>query len=106
MKRPFKKHHGCWNISLITLKHKKCVKEDPNTLANVPNHFKTQKICEKGVGKGPWYLYHFPDHFKTRKMCKKAVKKYPWLVPDWFVNHQQIEIWHGHCNHCNNNKLI
>ena len=32
-----------------------------------------------------------------RQMCNKVVEVGPWQlkdVPDWFVTHQQIKIWH------------
>ena len=42
-------------------------------------------------------------------MFEKAVKKYQWLlkyVPDWFVTHQQIKIWHDNDDYCNDDELI
>ena len=38
-------------------------------------------------------LEYVPDHLKTDKMCEKAVENDPWslkYVPDWFVTHQKI----------------
>ena len=46
---------------------------------------------------------------KTRGMCIKAVEKYLWLlkyVPDYFVTHQQIKIWHDNDDYCNDDELI
>ena len=37
-----------------------------------------------------WQLDDVPDQYKTKKMCNKAVKEYPWLlkyVPYWFATH-------------------
>ena len=37
-----------------------------------------------------WQLGDVPDQYKTQKMCNNAVKEYPWLlkyVPYWFVTH-------------------
>ena len=37
-----------------------------------------------------WQLGNVPDQYKTQKMCNKAVKEYAWLlkyVPYWFVTH-------------------
>ena len=34
-----------------------------------------------------------------------AVTKYLWLVPNWFVTHQQIKIWHD-INYRHNNAFI
>ena len=42
-------------------------------------------------------------------MCEKVVKKYLWLlkyVPDWFVMHHQIKIWHDDDDYCNDNEVI
>ena len=42
-------------------------------------------------------------------MCEKAVKKYLWLlkyVPDYFVTDEQIKIWHGNDEYCNDNDMI
>ena len=42
-------------------------------------------------------------------MCEKAVKKYLWLlkyVPDWFVTHEQIKIWHDNDDYYNDDELI
>ena len=42
-------------------------------------------------------------------MCEKAVKKYLWLlkyVPDWFVTHEQIKMWHDNDDYYNDDELI
>ena len=55
MKKLLKKMHGGCTLSLIILKLKGCVKEplkkNPWQLKDVPNHFKTGKMCEKVVEK-------------------------------------------------------
>ena len=41
--------------------------------------------------------FFFPDHFKTKRICDKAVAEDSCaleFVPDWFVTHQQVKIWH------------
>ena len=30
-------------------------------------------MCDKEVEKGPWSSVEVPDHFKTQEMCNKAV---------------------------------
>ena len=30
------------------------------------DNFKTQEMCDKEVGKDPWSLAEVPDHFKTQ----------------------------------------
>ena len=71
----------------------------------------TYLICIKAgdVDIEPCFLPVVPDRFKTRGMCEKAVKKYLWLleyVPDSFVTHQQIKIWHDNDDYCNDDGLI
>ena len=42
-------------------------------------------------------LCHVPDHFKTQEMCDKTVRDDPFslvCVPDWFVTQQQIKLLH------------
>ena len=66
-------------------------------------------IKAKSVDIEPRILPFLPHRFKTRQMCEKAVKKYLWLlkyVPDWFVTHQQIKIWHDNDDYCNDDELI
>ena len=66
-------------------------------------------IKAKHVDLEPRFLPLVPNCFKTREVCEKAVKKYLWLlkyVPDWFVTHQQIKIWHDNNKHCNDHELI
>ena len=55
------------------------------------------------------FLLFVPDRFKTQKMCEKALTKYIRLlkdVPDWFVTHQQIKIWHDNDGYWNGGELI
>ena len=42
-------------------------------LEYVPNHFRTQEMCEMAVEENIWLLKYVPDSFKKQKM--KAVKK-------------------------------
>ena len=46
---------------------------EPGLLAYVPNHFKTQEMCNDPMDIGPHYLAFVPDSFKTQEMCTKAV---------------------------------
>ena len=54
---------------------RKAVEERSYMLEVVPNHFKTQKMCDKAVDCIPWSLAHVPNYFKTQEMCNKAVYK-------------------------------
>ena len=51
----------------------KTVKKDPWSLAEVPDHFKTQEMCNKAVEKDSCLLSEVPDRFKTEQMCNKAI---------------------------------
>ena len=65
------------------------------------------RIKAKDVGIEPRFLLFVPDHFKIYEMCEKAVKKYLWLlkyVPDWFVTHEQIKIWHDNDDYYNDDE--
>ena len=60
----------------------------------IPDHLKTQEMCNKGVDMELCFLWFVPDHLKTQGMCDKAVHKKPWLlkyVPDWFVTRQKLK---------------
>ena len=67
------------------------------------------RIKDEDVDIEPRFLPTEIDCFKTREMHENAVKKYLWLlkyVPDWFVIHQQIKIWHDNDDYCNDDELI
>ena len=45
----------------------------------------------------PEAFHHIPDHFKTQKMCDKAFEEDFFslkFVPDWFVRPQQVNLWY------------
>ena len=52
-------------------------------------------MCERAVEDEPETLEFVPDHFKAQEICDKAVEEDP-CVPDWFVTHQQVKIWHDY----------
>ena len=63
-------------------------------IITVPNHLKTQKICEKAVGKFPRALKEVPDHFKTQEMYEGAVEKASWVliyVPDLYKTQEMCD---------------
>ena len=56
-------------------------------IREIPEHFKTQKMCNEIVALFPYTLWCVSDHFKTQDMCEKAVHNnpgVPFLVPDCF----------------------
>ena len=59
-------------LFLIVLELKKYVLRE---LHNVPDHFKTQEMCDKAVTFNPYTLRFVPDHFKAQEMCDAAVRE-------------------------------
>ena len=56
-------------------------------IREIPEHFKTQKMCNETVAQFPYTLRYVPDHLKTQKTCNQAVRNNPavfFLVPDFF----------------------
>ena len=54
-------------------------------------------------------LAYVPDHLKTQNMCDKIVEESPWsleYVPNWFVTQQQIQLWHDNAYYCNDDRVI
>ena len=49
----------------------------------VPDHFKTQEMCNKAMEKDPWLLGDVPDCFKTQEMCIRALEVDPWQQSDF-----------------------
>ena len=60
------------------------VRRKPRSLVFVPDHFKTEGMCEGAVEKNQYTLRDVPLHFRTQEMCIKAVEKY--LYPLKFVS--------------------
>ena len=44
---------------------------EPCSLAYVPDHFKTQEMCNMAVRMEPLLLKYVADHLKTQEMCLK-----------------------------------
>ena len=66
----------------------KFVKLVPWLICHVPDHFKTEEMCNDAVWVDPLHLKYVPDHFKKQEMCDKAVRDEPrtlLFVPDCFV---------------------
>ena len=53
----------------------------------IPDHLKTQEMCNEDVRINSLSLAYVPDHFKTQEMCIEAVKNKLCMllfVPDLF----------------------
>ena len=75
----------------------KAVKDDLWVLEDVPDHFKTQEICERVVENKPETFQFIPNHFKTQEICDKAIKvdsSSLQYVPDWFVRREGVYMWY------------
>ena len=52
---------------------------------------------------GPCNLKFVPDHFKTQEICDKAVRDHSsplQYVPDWFVTREGVDMWHDDNEYC------
>ena len=80
----------------------------PEAFHLIPNRFKTQEMCIKAIEADPSFLQIVPDHFKMQRMCEAVQKRLCLLkyLPEWFVTQQEIKIWHDDDEFCNDDKLI
>ena len=135
--------HTCRNLSLITLRRRRYVKKQcvciqveqfrtpcglsltrSSIFFFIPDHLKSQEMCEMAFEKNPWELGFVSDRLKTQEMCNKAVTCSPdtlWDVPDhlktqeicdkavgidpymlghasyWLVTQQPAKLWDDYC---------
>ena len=84
------------------------MRENPEVFFLVPDHFKTQELCEIAVEVDPWQLNDVPDYLKTQKMCDDVVQRDSYslqFVPDWFVTKEQIDLLYYDDEYCDDDKL-
>ena len=75
----------------------------------MPDHFKTEELCEMAVGIGPWQRNNIHDYLKTQKMCGDVVWRDSYslqFVSDWFVTQKRLEIWHDDDEYCTSDENI
>ena len=66
-------------------------------------------MCIKADEIDPWQLGDVPNHFKTQDMCDDAVWGDPFslqFVPDWFLAQEQVKLWHDYVDYYNDNGII
>ena len=66
-------------------------------------------MCKMAFEVDPWQLKDVPDHFKTQKICDKAARDQLFSLqhaPDWFVTQEQIGLWHDDKYVYNDNRMI
>ena len=64
---------------------------------------------ERVVKDEPETLEFVPDHFKAQEMCDKEVEEDPCVlgfVSDWFATHQQVKIWHDDNDYDDDDEII
>ena len=49
----------------------------PRWLREIPEHLKTEEMCNKAMAQFPYALYYVPDYLKTKKMCDDAIYNNP-----------------------------
>ena len=60
----------------------------PCWIITIPDHLKTQEMCNKAVRINSLSLAYVPDHFKTQGMCNGVVHNKPCMmlfVPDHLI---------------------
>ena len=56
-------------------------------IVTIPDHLKTQEMCNEAVHLNPLSLKYVPDHFKIQEMCDEVVRNKLCMllfVPDHF----------------------
>ena len=43
--------------------------KEPHSFVFVPDHFKTQDMCNEAIEKVPWLVYFVPNHIFGHKKC-------------------------------------
>ena len=63
----------------------------------------------EAVSMYPYLLEYVPDHLKTQEMCDKAFweETTSWqYVPDWFAIQQQVKLWHDDDDYCDDEEIF
>ena len=75
----------------------KAVKEDPKDLDIVPDHFKTQEMCDKTVSEDHYYLQYVTNCFVT---SEQAIIWHENFDPDddnefimWYNGYKKRKVW-------------
>ena len=50
----------------------------PRWIKEIPDHLKTQEMCNEATRINPLSLPYVPDHPQTQEMCNAAVMEDPW----------------------------
>ena len=78
---------------------------EPLSLAYVPNHFKTEEMCNPAVVLSPYTLKYILDQYRTQEICVIVVCINPalfFLIPDHFKTEEmsikgvEVDPWQLH----------
>ena len=64
-------------------------------------------MCERVVENEPCNLKFVPDHFKTQEICDKAMgdgSSSLQYVPDWFVTREGVDMWYDDSEYCDDDE--
>ena len=53
---------------------------DSMMFMDIPDHLKTQRLCNKATEENLEMLEAIPDRYKTHEMCERAVKKWSYVM--------------------------
>ena len=74
----------------------KAVERNSRLLEDVPDRLLTQEMCDIAVRMEPWSSRIISDHFISQEMCDEVVARHPYTlgnVPVWFVRQQHECHW-------------
>ena len=63
-------------------------------------------MCERAIEESPYNLEFIPDHFKTQEICDKEVRndlRTLLFVPDWFVTREGVAMCYDNNKYCDDN---
>ena len=66
----------------------------PGWIITIPDHLKTQEMCDETVRMEPRSLTYVPNRFKTEEMYSEAVRRETytlWCVPDHLKRQEMCE---------------
>ena len=85
------------------------VRRKPLILKFVPGNLQTQEMCKRVVEENPRLLKYVPGRFKTKEICGKAVKEDRdslQYVPDYFMTQQQLKLWYNNDDWYDDDEII
>ena len=66
---------------------------NPLLLTYVSDHFNTEEMCKEAVTNKAYTLRYVLDYLKTQEVCEKAVEEDPWELKDVPYYYQTEKMW-------------